>query len=111
MSPPNRDPYWICDFLLACIVWKILTSKQRYVDEDKYLTSRKMSRLSQIARRSLQHTTKPEDVPTLIGDLKSEASALERYPEEMNRVLGHRRGRGRKSSRGRISEAGGVVAK
>ena len=96
---------------LACIVWKILTSKQRYVEEDKYLTSRKMSRLSQIARRSLEHTTKPEDVPTLIGDLKSETSALERYPEEMDRVLGHRRGRGRKSSRERVSEAGGVVAK
>lgn len=96
---------------LACIVWKILTSKRRYVEEDKYLTSRKMSRLSQIARRPLEHTTKPEDVPTLIGDLKSEAGALERYPEEMERVLGHRRRRGRKSSRERMSEAGGVVAK
>ena len=96
---------------LACIVWKILTSKQRYVEEDRYLTARKMSRLSQIAGRSLEHTTKPEDVPTLIGDLKSETDVLERCPEEMDRVLGHRRGRSRKPSRERISEAGGVVAK
>ena len=56
---------------LACIVWKILTSKQRYVEEDRYLTARKMSRLSQIAGRSLEHTTRPEDVPTLVGDLRS----------------------------------------
>jgi transposase len=96
---------------LACIVWKILTSKQRYVEEDRYLTSRKMSRLSQIAARSLEHTTKPEDVPSLVGDLKSEASVLERYPEEIGHAPGHRRGRDRKSSRRRPSEVGGVAAK
>ena len=96
---------------LACIVWKILTSKERYVEEDRYLTSRKMSRLSQIAKRQLEHTTKPEDVPTLVGDLKSGTSALERYPEEMDRTPGHRRRRGSNSSRRRTSEAGGVVAK
>ena len=62
---------------LACIVWKILTSKQRYVEEDRYLTSRKMTRLSQIAGRPLEHTTKPEDVSILVGDLKSRTSMLE----------------------------------
>lgn len=96
---------------LACIVWKILTSKQRYVEEDTYLTSRKMRKLSQIATRSLEHTTKPEDVPTLIGDLKSETGVLEKYPEKMDCMLGHRGGRRRKPSRERMSEAGGVVAK
>jgi transposase len=50
---------------LACIVWRILTSKQRYVEEDKYLTARKMRRLSQTARRPLKHATKPEDVQSL----------------------------------------------
>jgi len=97
---------------LACIVWKILTSKERYVEEDRYLTSRKMSRLSQIAKRPLEHTTKPEDVSTLVSDLKSGTDALEKSPEEMDRTPGHRRGRGRSnSSRRRTSEAGGVVAK
>src|SRR5712692_3372265 len=75
---------------LACIVWKILTSKQRYVEENRYLTARKMSRLSQLTRRSLEHVTKPENVSTLIGSLKSETDVLERYPEEMHRVSSHR---------------------
>jgi hypothetical protein len=97
---------------LACIVWKILTSKERYVEEDRYLTSRKMSRLSQIAKRPLEHKTKPEDVSTLVGDLKSGTDVLEKYPEEMDRIPGHRRRRGRSnSSRRRTPEAGGVVAK
>ena len=69
---------------LACIVWKILTSKQRYVEEDRYLTARKMRRVSQIARRSLKHTTKPEDVSTLITSLKSETDVLQRYSEKMH---------------------------
>jgi transposase len=97
---------------LACIVWKILTSKQRYVEEDRYLTARKMDRLSQIAGRSLERTTKPEDVATLINGLKSETDVLEKYPKEMHRVVGHRGRRGRnKPSKERSSEAGGVVAK
>jgi transposase len=98
---------------LACIVWKILTSKQRYVEEDKYLTAKKMSRVSQIARRSLEHTTKPEDVSTLVGNLKSETDVLERYPEGMHRVSGHRRrgGKSNPSSSRRASEAGGMMAK
>jgi transposase len=96
---------------LACIVWKILTSKERYVEEDKYLTSRKMNRLSQIAKRPLEHTTKLEDIPTLIGDLKSGTGVLEKYSEEMDRTPGHRRRRGSNSSRRRTSEAGGAVAK
>jgi transposase len=64
---------------LACIVWRILTSKQRYIEEDRYLTARKMKSLSQTARRTLKHTTKPEDVSTLIANLKSETDVLERY--------------------------------
>lgn len=98
---------------LACIVWKILTSKRRYVEEDRYLTARKMSRLSQLTRRSLEHVTKPEDVSTLIGNLKSETDVLEKYPEEMHRVSSHRgrRGRSNSSVKERASEAGGVVTK
>ena len=97
---------------LACIVWKMLTSKQRYVEEDRYLTARKMGKLSQIAGRSLEHTTRPEDVPTLVGNLKSRTEVLERCPEGTHRVTGHRGRRDRsKPSRERVSEVGGVVAK
>jgi len=99
---------------LACIVWKILKSKQRHVEEDKYLASRKMSRLSQIATRSLGHTTKRKEVPTLIGDSKSETSLPEKYPEEMDRVLGHRSGRGKevfKRAHTESERSGGEVDK
>lgn len=72
-----------------------------------------MSRLSQLTRRSLEHVTKPEDVSTLIGNLKSETDVLEKYPEEMHRVSSHRgrRGRSNSSVKERASEAGGVVTK
>ena len=97
---------------LACIIWKILTSKQRYVEEDRYLTAKKMRRLSQIAGRSLGHTTRPEDVPTLVGNLRSRAEVLERCPEGTRRASGHRGRRDRsKSSRERASEVGGVATK
>jgi transposase len=98
---------------LACTVWKILTSKQRYADEDRYLTARKMRTLSQTAGRSLKHATKPEDVPTLIDDLRSKVDALEKCrPEEGHRVQGDRRGRRERRSKpsiGRVSEARGVA--
>lgn len=69
---------------LAGILWKILTTMQRYTEEDEYLTARKMKRLSHITRRVLIHVTKPEDVPTLIGSLTPEADALKRYPGKMH---------------------------
>lgn len=96
---------------LACIVWKILTSKQRYVEEDRYLTARKMRRLSQTARRPLKHATNPEDVSTLTASLKSETDVLERYPEEMHVMSMRERSRS-KHNPSRIkgaSEAGGAV--
>jgi transposase len=98
---------------LACTVWKILTSKQRYVDEDTYFMARKMKRLSQTAGRSLEHATRPEDVPMLIDDLRSaERNAPADRPDEAHRVKGRQGGRQRsKASIGRVSNARGVVAK
>ena len=97
---------------LACIVWKILTGKQRYVEEDKYLTIRKMRRLSQTVRRPLKNATRPEDVSILIASLKSETDVLERYPEEIKGISEYN---GRRSRRGspseRASEAEGAVGK
>jgi transposase len=80
---------------LSWIVWRILTTKQRYLEEDEYLTARKTRVLSRAARRSLDHTSVPGDVPALVSDLKSHADTLERYPREMHRRLSHRRRHGK----------------
>ena len=96
---------------LACIVWRILTSKEKYVEEDRYLTARKMSRVTQTVRRSLEHVTKPEDVSTLIAALKLETDLLERYPAEMHATSNRNRRRSKinPSSFVRASEVGGAV--
>jgi transposase len=99
---------------LSWIVWKMLTTKTRYAEEDEYLTARKTSKLSKIARKPLKHAVRPEDVPILIRSLMPEAAVLQRYPENMHRMLGHHRGRGKNndnSSNENISQAGGVVEK
>jgi hypothetical protein len=76
---------------LACVVWKILTSKQRYVDENKkYLTARKMKDVSKRASRELKNVSQPESVPELIKNLTSKADLLESYPEDLGRKLGRR---------------------
>jgi hypothetical protein len=64
---------------LSYIVWKILTSKQRFVEEDKYLTSRKTKRESYRVRRVISHVAKPEEIPSLIKDLAQKSEALQRY--------------------------------
>jgi transposase len=70
---------------LACIVWKILTSKQRYVEEDRYLTSRKIRKASHSARRnSIIHTIGPEDIPALARSLTSKTEALQWNMEQTN---------------------------
>ena len=51
---------------LACIAWKILTSKQRYLEEERYLTAREMKSVTQTAKRPLR------------ASLKSEKDVLER---------------------------------
>jgi transposase len=86
---------------LACIVWRILTSKQPYIEEDVYLTARKMRRLSQTVRRPLEHAVKPEDLPTLIASLKSETDVLSGYPEITHGVS--KRGSRRSSRRNLFS--------
>jgi len=80
---------------LACIVWKILTSRQRYVEEDEYLTARKMKRATHLTKRSLRHVSKPEDIATLAKSLASKTELLEgRDGEQRKRMSRH----GRKTS-------------
>ncbi len=72
---------------LACMVWKILTSKQPYIEENEYLTARKMARTTYLAKRVLPNTVQPENVPGLAKGLLPHADALESYPEEMTRRI------------------------
>jgi transposase len=86
---------------LACIVWKMLTSKQRYVEEDKYLTARKMRKASSTARRVIKDPVLPESVPELAKSLSSHVDVLEQYSIGLDRMLGrHHRGKKDKASSG-----------
>jgi transposase len=67
---------------LACIVWKILTSKQRYADEDEYLTKKKTKETTSKARRVLRNPVEAQNVSQLIENLSTYADVLERYPED-----------------------------
>jgi transposase len=67
---------------LACIVWKILTSKQRYPDEDEYLTKKKTRETTSKARRVLRNPVEAQKVLELIESLSTYADVLERYPED-----------------------------
>lgn len=70
---------------LACVVWKILTSKRPYAEENEYLTARKLARTSSLARKVLPDAVRPESVRTLANGLLRHAQALESYPEGMTR--------------------------
>jgi len=67
---------------LSWIVWAMLTSKQRYVEEDRYLTARKLRDMSSKARRDLSYAVHPGDILALAESLTSQAPILQRYPEE-----------------------------
>lgn len=95
---PGEEAEVIAARKLTCIVWKILTSKQRYAEEDKYLTARKMKKASYLAKRALTHAAKPEDIPTLIEGLASKTEALQMYQPDMHHVLRRSRKRGTSSS-------------
>src|SRR5487761_1361594 len=66
---------------LACIVWKILTSKQRYVEEDENLTERKRKQIASKARDAIPNLVRPESILKLAEELKSSAEILQGYPD------------------------------
>lgn len=67
---------------LACLVWKMLTSRCRYVDEDKYLTNRKIRQTASKAKRILHNPVKPQNLPELVESLTSYVDVLANYPED-----------------------------
>lgn len=74
---------------LACVVWKILISREPYVEEDKYLTLKKLKRSSFKAGKPI-----PDDdsnrsaVSQLVSDISGRADTLTRYPMDMESVFG-----------------------
>lgn len=70
---------------LSWIVWRMLTSKQRYVEEDRYLTAKKNRVMSFKARRVLPEAVRPGDIKELAASLTSRADILERYQREEER--------------------------
>lgn len=85
---------------LAYIIWKILTSKQRYAEEDKYLTARKIRQTSYNAKRLIKEAVLPKDVPELARSLSSNVGVLEQYSTSLDRMFGrHHRGKKKPSDR------------
>ena len=60
----------------------MLTFKQRYVEEDKYLTAKKMRQTSFNAQRVIKDAILPESVPELAKSLSSDVSVLEQSLNE-----------------------------
>ncbi len=67
---------------LSWIVWRMLTSKQRYEEEDRYLTARKTRAMAYKATREVPNALHPGDIRELAASLTSRAEILGRYPEE-----------------------------
>jgi len=71
---------------MACIVWKVLRTRQPYREEDKRLTARKRKILSWKAKR--QDRTDPSDVRQLAETLEGDIAILEKYPAGFNEEFG-----------------------
>jgi transposase len=64
---------------MACIVWKVLTSRQPYRDEDKRLTARKRRILAWKAKRP--EMKEQRNIRQLAETLEEDAAILEKYQE------------------------------
>jgi hypothetical protein len=64
---------------MACIVWKVLTSRQPYRDEDKRLTARKRRILAWKAKRP--EMKEQRNIRQLAETLEDDAAILEKYQE------------------------------
>lgn len=74
---------------LACIVWKVLSSKQRYMEEDRYLTVKKMKSVRYKARKNLPSSDEDRtSVSSLLKDISSHADIISRYPFDMEGLSG-----------------------
>ena len=68
---------------LSAIVWKILTSRQPYQEEDKYLTERKMDKMEKKAKKPSMMIN-DEELSFLAEGISSKSNILERMTYEEN---------------------------
>jgi hypothetical protein len=59
---------------LVSIIWKVLSSRQAYVDEDRQMTAKKMHKVELVKRAKLKNVTRPEDVKSAVKKLTSKQS-------------------------------------
>lgn len=67
---------------MACIAWKVLSSGCPFVQEDEYLTERKMKEMSRTASRPLPASVMPAKVQELAASLIGDVDVLDMYAEE-----------------------------
>ncbi len=78
---------------LDCIVWQVLSSKQSYVEEDRYLTAKKMKSVRYKAKRSLPCSDEDRtSVSSLLKDVSSYADIILIYSSDMKGLSGDEAG-------------------
>jgi len=68
---------------MACVVWKVLSTRQPYREEDKQLTARKRRILYSKAKREGRRSV-TGDIPQLAQSLEGDAAILGRYPADFD---------------------------
>jgi hypothetical protein len=71
---------------MACIVWKLLSSKQPYTEQDDHMTKRKMKIMSSKAMRIMPTSVMPSKVSELVRNLVHDI--LGKYPEDSDYIIG-----------------------
>ena len=66
---------------MACIVWKLLSTRQPYMEMDERLTARKKRILAWKAKRQ---ENAPRDIRKLAETLMGNTAILQKYPEDFN---------------------------
>jgi hypothetical protein len=61
---------------MACIVWKVLSSKQPYTEQDDHMTKRKMKIMSSKAMRIMPTSVMPSKVSELVRNLVDDIDVL-----------------------------------
>jgi hypothetical protein len=73
---------------VACIVWKVLSSKQPYAEQDDHMTKRKMNLMSSKAMRIMPTSVMPSKVSELVRNLANDIDVLGKYHEDSDYSIG-----------------------
>ena len=73
---------------MACIVWKVLSSKRPYTEQDDHMTKRKMKIMSSKAMRTTSTSVMPSKVSELVRNLVDDIDVLAKYHEDSDYIIG-----------------------